>query len=227
MHAKATTQQPTDTVNPQCTNSHALRSICETGAWGDPACLVGQSPWSVWAGHPQMVSRPTGFTVHSSCELSCGVGSACGRAVAPAPAVTRGLWVPRTAVRGRTGVGMGHQLWGTVVHLVGSWTGLDPTFGLLCAELLYGDRDGVFIFEKQAKITTKTADGVVSELIRVPMRCCPAPSTASCTQLTRHFNGLLRLVCTICCRSLGSPANSRTQRWSRRCRHHSRPTSMP
>jgi hypothetical protein len=31
----------------------------------------------------------------------------------------------------------------------------------LCAELLYGDRDGVFIFEKQAKITTKTADGVV------------------------------------------------------------------
>jgi voltage-dependent anion channel protein 2 len=38
-----------------------------------------------------------------------------------------------------------------------------PAFGDIgkaTKELLYGDRDGVFIFEKQAKITTKTADGV-------------------------------------------------------------------
>ena len=40
----------------------------------------------------------------------------------------------------------------------------DITLASLCVELLYGDRDGVFIFEKQAKITTKTADGVVSAL---------------------------------------------------------------
>jgi voltage-dependent anion channel protein 2 len=32
--------------------------------------------------------------------------------------------------------------------------------GKATKELLYGDRDGVFQFEKQAKITTKTADGV-------------------------------------------------------------------
>jgi hypothetical protein len=38
----------------------------------------------------------------------------------------------------------------------------DITLASFCVELLYGDRDGVFIFEKQAKITTKTADGVVS-----------------------------------------------------------------
>lgn len=51
------------------------------------------------------------------------------------------------------------------MHLVGSWPGwscFNSFHRLLPAELLYGDRDGVFIFEKQAKITTKTADGVVS-----------------------------------------------------------------
>lgn len=46
----------------------------------------------------------------------------------------------------------------------------DVTVPLLCAELLYGDRDGVFIFEKQAKITTKTADGVVSARMHRRMR---------------------------------------------------------
>lgn len=40
------------------------------------------------------------------------------------------------------------------------------------AELLYGDRDGLFQFEKQAKITTKTADGVVSRRRCMSLRGC-------------------------------------------------------
>lgn len=40
---------------------------------------------------------------------------------------------------------------------------LDVAFA--AAELLSGEREGVFAFDKSAKITTKTADGVVSKRV--------------------------------------------------------------
>ena len=126
-------------------------------------------------------------------ELKCGPGILQRRFRISNALQSRGVLCRDNPASADTGASWHTQ--GSVEQLVSScrrFRSFPLTLVDSAAELLSGEREGVFAFDKSAKITTKTADGVV----RYGRRMVCTKSHPVTTQLRQfHSRGRCRLSC--------------------------------